>query len=106
MLEQLTASLIADTDRGTTSATRELINPATEDAFHALADASREDVDRAAHLASQAWEQSWRTVTPGARTELLHRLANLIEANADTLASLDSRSMGKPLSAARGEVRR
>lgn len=104
MLEQLTASLIADTDRGTASTTRELIDPATENAFHALADASREDVDRAAHLASQAWEQSWRTVPPGVRAELLHRLANLIEANADTLASLDSRSMGKPLSAARGEV--
>lgn len=104
MLQQLTASLINDAITTTAPARRELINPATEEPFHSVADAAPADVDRAAHIAHQAWEQSWRTSTPGTRADLLHRLANLIEANADTLADLDSRSMGKPLSAARGEV--
>src|SRR5690349_16150148 len=104
MLLQLTGSLIGDTVSGTTAPSRELINPATEETFHALEDASPNDVDRAAHFAHNAWEQTWRALTPGVRAGLLHRLANLIEANAEGLASLDSQSMGKPLSAARGEV--
>ncbi len=104
MIQELTGSLIGETISTKSPPKRELINPATEDPFHALADASPEDVAQAALIAQSTWEQSWRSLSPGARAGLLHKLANLIEANADMLAELDSRSMGKPLAAARGEV--
>ncbi|RYD75699.1 MAG: aldehyde dehydrogenase family protein, partial [Verrucomicrobiaceae bacterium] len=104
MLQQLTGSLIGEGIRSAATTTRELVNPATEQSFHALTDAAPDDVDRAAQVAHQSWEHSWRSLNPGGRAALLHKLANLIEANADQLSELDSRSMGKPLAAARGEV--
>jgi betaine-aldehyde dehydrogenase len=85
-------------------ATRELINPADERPFHTIGDATVGDVEIAAEGARSAWESGWRDIAPGQRSDLLHRLANLIEANAARLAELDSRSMGKPIAAARGEV--
>ncbi|MHA3774359.1 aldehyde dehydrogenase family protein [Verrucomicrobiota bacterium sgz303538] len=104
MLQELTASLIGDTINTSASGTRELVNPATEETFHLLSDATLGDVDRAAELAHRTWEQTWRDQTPGARANLLYRLANLLEANVNALAELDSQSMGKPIAAARGEV--
>lgn len=104
MLQELTASLIGGTINTGASGTRELVNPATAETFHLLSDATPGDVDRAAALAHRTWEQTWRDQTPGARADLLFRLANLLEANVNALAELDSRSMGKPIAAARGEV--
>jgi betaine-aldehyde dehydrogenase len=103
MLQDLTGSLLLDrvSARGTS---RELINPATEEVFHSVIDADPETVDRAATAGRSTWEAAWRDITPGQRTDLLFRLAQLIEQNADRLADLDSRSMGKPIGAARGEV--
>jgi acyl-CoA reductase-like NAD-dependent aldehyde dehydrogenase len=83
---------------------RELVNPADGQTFCTVSDASAGDVEIAADGAFAAWEGEWRDLAPGQRSELLHRLANLIEANATQLAELDSRSMGKPIAAARGEV--
>ena len=83
---------------------RQLINPATEEVFQMVADAEPPEIERAAAGALQAWESGWRDLAPGARAKLLFRLADLIEEHADELALLDSRSMGKPLAAARGEV--
>ncbi|MGI8602351.1 MAG: aldehyde dehydrogenase family protein [Verrucomicrobiales bacterium] len=83
---------------------RELINPATETSFHEVADANAPDVDTAAEAAHSIWENEWRDSAPGRRSELLHRLANLIEAKAAQIAELESRSMGKPIAAARDEV--
>jgi acyl-CoA reductase-like NAD-dependent aldehyde dehydrogenase len=85
-------------------AIRELINPADESPFHTIADSTVRDVEIAAEGALSAWENEWRDLAPGQRSDLLHRLANLIETNAAQLAELDSRSMGKPIAAARGEV--
>lgn len=81
-----------------------LINPATEDAFHQVAEADASVVDAAVMGAHQAWVRGWRDLPPGRRSALLHGLAASIEAHAEELAALDSRSMGKPLAAARGEV--
>src|SRR5436190_23977900 len=103
MLDELRSSFI-DGHFVAASTARDLINPTDEQAFHTVADATSADVDTAAQNAYVAWENTWRDLSPGQRSELLHRLANLIEANAPQLAALDSRSMGKPIAAARGEV--
>jgi betaine-aldehyde dehydrogenase len=105
MLSDLHASLINGRFLcGGEASARELINPATEQPFLAVYDAHVSDVDIAAKGAQTAWGTSWRDLTPGARAEALFRLAGLIEQYADEIAALDSRSMGKPLSSARGEV--
>jgi betaine-aldehyde dehydrogenase len=104
MLDELRASFINGGFIPAKGATRELINPADERPFHAVGDAAVSDVEIAAKSAISAWEDGWRDVAPGQRSDLLHRLANLIEANATQLADLDSRSMGKPIAAAHGEV--
>lgn len=82
---------------------RDLINPATEQPFHTIEDTPVEAVEAAALRAHQNF-QEWKGTTPGARSDLLHRLAALIEQHADALATMDSLSMGKPIAAARGEV--
>ena len=77
MLQLLTSSLIGDTISSGSAITRELIDPATEETFHGLTDASPGDVERAAGIAHTTWEQSWRVVTPGKRADLLHKLAKI-----------------------------
>ncbi len=104
MIEDLRAPFINGAFATVNGGPRELINPANEKPFHAISDASIREVDAAAEGAFAAWEHSWRDLTPGERADQLHRLANLIEANAQQIAELDSRSMGKPIAAARGEV--
>jgi betaine-aldehyde dehydrogenase len=104
MFEGLRSSLINGEFASAKGDTRDLINPANEQAFHTVTDATSDDVDAAAEGAFKVWEGGWRELTPGNRSELLHRLANLIEKNADQLAEVDSCSMGKPIAGARGEV--
>ncbi len=106
MIDQLNKSLLCDepAPRRRRAVARKLINPATEEAFHEVFDATAEDVDRAAKSAFAAWEGGWRDLAPGARADLLYKLANLIEQNAAELGALDSRSMGKPLLSAQGEA--
>ena len=104
MLENLRSSFVNGHFLSAKGATRELVNPADERPFHNVTDAMVNDVDTAAEGAFVAWEKGWRDLTPGERSELLHRLAGLIEANAQEIAEVDSRSMGKPIAAARNEV--
>jgi len=102
-IEELTGSLLDGKIQSGTEP-QKLVNPATEAAFHQVAKARIADVYAAAHTAQSTWENGWRDLTPGARAELLHKLAALIEHHAAELGALDSVSMGKPLGAARGEV--
>lgn len=104
MLADLLSSFINGGFAPAKGGMRELINPTDESPFHALADASLHDVDIAAEGAHDAWVSGWRDLAPGARSDALHRFANLIETNADLIGELDSLSMGKPIAAARGEA--
>ncbi len=81
-----------------------LINPATEEPFVEVFDASPDDVDRAAKGAHRAFEQTWRDLAPGKRAEILFAIARLIRDHRDELAQLDVRSVGKPVADARDEV--
>jgi aldehyde dehydrogenase (NAD+) len=57
------------------------------------------DVDRAVTAASQAFRSdAWRGLTPSARGKLMVRLADLIAANAERLAALETRDNGKLIS--------
>ncbi|HEY1455888.1 MAG TPA: aldehyde dehydrogenase family protein, partial [Candidatus Dormibacteraeota bacterium] len=80
-----------------------VIEPATEKVLAEVAEASVEDADRAVARAKAAFPK-WSAVSPGDRAQLLRRLAAAVEKEAEKLAQLEARNVGKPISDARGEV--
>src|SRR5580698_10879927 len=78
------------------------INPSTGEEICQVAEADATDVELAVRAARAAFQSGpWRKMNASARGLLLHRLADLIEANADQLAGLESLDNGKPVSVAR-----
>ncbi len=80
-----------------------VLNPATEEPIAELEQAGVEETDAAVARARDALP-AWRAVAPADRARLLRRLATLVEENAEDLARIESRNVGKPISGARGEV--
>ncbi|HEY2541759.1 MAG TPA: aldehyde dehydrogenase family protein, partial [Gaiellaceae bacterium] len=83
--------------------TMEVINPATGETIAEVPSCGAEDVDRAVEAAKKALP-AWLDVTPKERSELLHKLADVLEEHAEELAQLESRNVGKPLMASRDEM--
>jgi phenylacetaldehyde dehydrogenase len=76
--------------------TFDVIDPATEEVICKVAEGGKEDIDRAARAARKAFDDSaWSHMTPAGRERLLLKLADLVEANADELAQLESLNNGK-----------
>ena len=80
------------------------INPATEEVFTEVSAAALADVQDAVDGAQQAFQATWRDLIPRKRTEILFQVARQIRQNAEQLAQLESRNIGKPISDARDEV--
>src|SRR6266567_4668408 len=76
--------------------TMEVINPATGETIAEVPSCGAEDVDRAVEGAKKALP-AWLDTTPKERSELLHKLADVLEENAEELAQLESRNVGNPL---------
>src|SRR5437763_13859005 len=85
---------------GTLGARRLVFDPATGEAIASVAQATSEDVDRAARLADAAYRGDWKRRTPKDRAAVLFRLAARIRDAADELARLERRNTGKPVAAA------
>jgi 1-pyrroline dehydrogenase len=83
--------------------TMEVVNPSTGEVIAEVARSTAEDADRAVQAAKAALAE-WLETTPGERAELLFKLADLIDENADELAALESKNVGKPLSYAKDEL--
>ena len=81
----------------------ETVNPATEAAFATVARAREEDVNRAVAAANEAFDD-WSSTPPQERGRLLSDLAEKIRAQQESLALLETRDNGKPLSHARADV--
>ncbi len=86
--------------------TFDVINPATGTVIATAPLGGREDVDRAVAAAQAAFDdrRGWANWAAGKRGRSLAKLAALIKANTEELAQLESRNIGKPIVAARGEV--
>jgi acyl-CoA reductase-like NAD-dependent aldehyde dehydrogenase len=84
--------------------TFETIDPATGDPICKVAQAGPEDVARAAAAARDALESGYAKVSPSKRSALIWGLSDLIKANRDELAELESLDNGKPLAMAKGDV--
>jgi aldehyde dehydrogenase (NAD+)/betaine-aldehyde dehydrogenase len=88
-------------DQGSATALSfQTVDPATAEVLATLPVAQAADVDAAVEAARRA-QPDWAKVDPTQRTRLLIALAQAIEANADELAELESRDVGKPIAEAR-----
>jgi 1-pyrroline dehydrogenase len=83
--------------------TMEVLNPSTGEVIAEVPSSTAEDADHAVAAAKKALPE-WLESTPGERAEMLLKLADLIEENAEELAALESKNVGKPLSYARDEM--
>jgi len=82
--------------------TFETIDPTSGEVICRVAEADAPDVDRAVRAARAAFTSGpWPGMPAAERGRLLHKLADLIEVNAEELARLESLDNGKPLRDAR-----
>lgn len=78
------------------------VNPATEQVIAQVAEGDAADIDKAALAARRAFETGdWPKMDARDRGRLMMRLADLIEAEIDSLAALESLDNGKPISESR-----
>src|SRR6185295_1151528 len=75
----------------------ETIDPATGEPICEVALAGPEDVERATAAARAALDGPLRKLNPSKRAGLMYSLAELIKANGEELAELESLDNGKPL---------
>jgi betaine-aldehyde dehydrogenase len=72
-------------------------DPTTGNQIAEVVDASREDVDRAVQAAKRAfYDGRWSKLAPGERSRIIWKIADLLEANAEALAKVESQNTGKP----------
>jgi len=86
-----------------TESSLDVLNPATGETIAQVPNMSADEVDEAVERARKALPE-WLDATPKERSELLHKLADVIEDNAEELAQIESRNVGKPLMASRDEM--
>src|ERR1700733_206786 len=101
--ERVTESFI-DGEPVRSAATYPNIDPSTGATLGDVARAGDKEIDQAVAAARGA-SRAWRATTPEQRSDLLSRLASLIDGEAETLARLESEDTGKPLSQARADAR-
>lgn len=80
----------------------DVLNPATGETIGQIAQASAEQVDAAVRTSEEAFE-TFRHTPPAERAALLLQIADIIEANQDELAELESLDVGKPWPSARDD---
>ena len=83
--------------------TLEVCNPFNNSPIGTIPKAGQAETHAAIAAAQKAFE-SWRQKTAQERCAILHRWAELIEANKDDLALIMSLEQGKPVNEAKGEV--
>ncbi len=80
------------------TATIDVIDPATTEVIARVPDMSAGDVDRAVKAARTAFDEGpWRDVTAQDRGRVLFKLAQLVRDRTDELAELETRNSGKPI---------
>ena len=87
----------------TSGETLDVFDPATEELIARVPAANAVDTTAAVDAASAAFS-SWRSVTAGERTELLHEVARKLTEKTEALAILLTREGGKPLVENRDEM--
>lgn len=84
----------------------ETSNPATEERLTKIAEGGAEDIDLAVKAAQRAFENpAWANITPHQREIYLHKIADLIEENAEELAVIETLDNGMSLATSAWLVR-
>ena len=87
------------------SATLDVLDPATTEVIGRVPDASGADVDRAVRAARAAFDEGpWKDTTAQERGRVLFRLAEAVRSRAPELAELETRNSGKPIVEAEFDV--
>ncbi len=82
--------------------TYEIVNPATASPVAKVPKGGEAEVNRAVEAARAAFERGgWRSATPGDRARVLLKMADLIEEQADEIASMETENQGKPIKLSR-----
>jgi acyl-CoA reductase-like NAD-dependent aldehyde dehydrogenase len=83
--------------------TFEVLDPGNGNLLARAASGTSGDIDDAVAAAHDAFTRSgWSTMPAAERAVILHRLADLIDANKDLLAAIESLDVGKPVGQASG----
>ncbi len=81
--------------------TFETLNPATEEPITSVALGAAADIDAAVAAARKAFDEGpWPRMMPAERQRILQKLGDLIEANGEELAWIESLDNGKPVKVA------
>jgi acyl-CoA reductase-like NAD-dependent aldehyde dehydrogenase len=80
------------------------VDPATEEPIAEFARSGAADVDRAVQAAARAMAGPWSDLKSAERGQMLFRLADLIAAERDHLARLETLDVGKPLKDSLGDI--
>jgi betaine-aldehyde dehydrogenase len=84
---------------------RELVDPATDDAYVKVAEATAADAARAIAIARQAFDEGpWPETFALDRARLLNKIADALDANAADFAAMETLNCGKPLREAEYDV--
>ena len=82
----------------TGGARMDVIDPSTGEVVTTVAEAGAADVDTAVRAAREAFDSgAWSGLSGRERGRVLNRVAQLIRENADEIAALESRDVGKPI---------
>ena len=76
-------------------ATIPAINPYNQEVHAHIAVATPEDVNDAVRAARLSFDTVWSKTTPGERSKLLNKVADLLDANSDRMAMLETTDNGK-----------
>lgn len=82
-------------------ATIKTYNPANGELLAEIADATEKDVDDAVKAARCAFE-TWGKTTPAERAAILNKIADIIDENAEYLATIETMDNGKPIRETKG----
>jgi betaine-aldehyde dehydrogenase len=86
-------------------ATREILNPATNEVLALVTDGGAADADKAIAHARKAFDQGpWPRMRAQERAKHLFKLADLIDQHAEELAQTETKNNGKPLREAQFDV--
>lgn len=83
----------------------EAVNPFTSRPWATVSSANDQDVASAVGAARAAFEREWRDTTGLNRATLMHRLADLLERDAERMATLESTDNGKIIRETRSQMR-
>jgi len=72
-------------------------NPANEEKLAEVAEANQADVNKAVAAARQAYDKTWKKISPRERSKYIYRIARMIQERAREFAVIETLDGGKPI---------